>query len=149
MLHKKEPGTKFWTVVISPSLLPAVDLSAVANPRMSPAPGRQERESGKRSRSTGSETGSSSGRERSRSVRSRLGSQDEAEHGTDGGQGQVEVVEAIALSDPGSFIHEESYCPRTPAPVKSRENIFSQPQQASPIFKKVQSSAPRMNPLLL
>ena len=147
MLHKKAPGTKYWTVVSPPSLLPAVDLTAVANPQMSPAPGREGREAGKRSRSSGSD--SHTGRDRGRSVRSRFGSQDEPEQGGDGGQGQGAVGGAVALSDPGSFIHEESYCPTSPAPVKSRQNLLSQPQQESPIFKKVHSSAPRMNPLFL
>ena len=143
LLYKKDPGTKYWTAVNTSTALPAVDLSAVAQPRMSPAPGRQGRESSKRERS-GSPESDSNPSQRVRSIRPRAGSGEL----DDQGLLQDQEQEVRTLQDPGKVIHEESYCPASPAPIKKNLQQTTTSDLQSPIFKRVQSSALRMNPLL-
>ena len=145
VLHRKAPGTKYWTALTINTALPAVDLAAVVQPRMSPAPGRQAREAGKRTRSDSSgpdsPTDLKSNRSRSRSVRSRSESvQINPQPPADSDKGQ-------AVQDPGKVIHEESYCPSSPAPVKN-PLIKPSVDSSSPIFKKAVSLSQGMNPFI-
>lgn len=149
VLSRKGPGARYWTVVTPTTSLPAVDLTAVAQPRMSPAPGRNSRQTSKRSRpdSSGSDSDLDlkENRNRSRSVRSKsesLQNDNITPHPVESDKGHDQ-----ALQDPGKVIHEESYCPASPAPVKKP---LQQPctNVPSPIFKKVPSSSLRMNPLI-
>ena len=149
ILYRKGPGAKYWTALTITTPLPAIDLAAVAQPRMSPAPGRNGRESGKRSRpdSSGSDSdpdlkGNKNGR---RIVRSRSESiQNDFELAN---QVEGDAVHGQAVQDPGQVIHEESYCPASPAPVKKPFHQLCT-DVPSPIFKKVPSSSLRMNPLI-
>ena len=60
ILYRKAVGTRYWSVVQIRKPLPPVDFSvlAVAATHLSPAPGRQSRDSSKRNRSNGSGSGS-------------------------------------------------------------------------------------------
>ena len=58
VLYKKEPGTRVWSVVNIRKPLPPIDMCAVENPKMSPAPGRTGRQALKRQKSRGSGFGS-------------------------------------------------------------------------------------------
>ena len=149
VLYRKEAGARYWTTVTLTTPLPAVDLAAVAQPRMSPAPGRNGREHGKRSRPDSSESDSDpdlkGNKNGGRSVRSRSESRQNGHdqpHPVEGDEVHDQVVQ-----DPGQVIHEESYCPASPAPVKKslQQHCLSVP---SPIFKKVPPASMRMNPLL-
>ena len=152
-LYKKEQGTKHWALVSIQDPLPHVDMCAVGNTRMSPAPGRQS----KRQRSQDSDSG-----EKSRSVRHRPGPFSDPQAGEDvqvvGDESQAEQVHVVggvaqlpegqAQQDLGRVVGEESYCPASPAPLHKSKTISSSLQE-SPIFKKTKSSSYRMNPLVL
>ena len=110
--------------------LPPVDLSAVEVPpvHLSPAPGRQSRETSKRGRSDGS------GSERDQSLP----------------KNRKVNAENNENKDTGRVFEEESYCPASPAPTKG---IKGQIQIDSPIFSKnknqtVSPIPSRMNPLI-
>ena len=150
VLYKKAPGTRHWSVVNISKPLPPVDMCAVGSTHMSPAPGRQGRDTVKRGRPSGS--GSDSDAEsrgaNGRSVRSKAGSDsDSSVHHVVPGD-QVQVDAAPAAHDPGRVMTEESYCPSSPAPVK-KTNQVTVSSVESPIFKKSKSSSYRMNPLVL
>ena len=141
VLFRKDHGAQ-----ALPTSLPAVDLAAVSQPRMSPAPGRNSRQTGKRSRadSSGSDGDLNlrGSRDRSRSVRSKSESLQ-----NDSTLPQADQGHNQALQDPGKVIHDESYCPASPAPVKKTlEHPCTSVQ--SPIFNKVPPSSLRMNPLI-
>ena len=152
-LYKKEQGTKHWALVSIQDPLPHVDMCAVGNTRMSPAPGRQS----KRQRSQDSDS-----EEKSRSVRHRPGPFSDPQAGEDvqvvGDESQAEQVHVVggvaqppegqAQQDLGRVVGEESYCPASPAPLHKSKTISSSLQE-SPIFKKTKSSSYRMNPLVL
>ena len=161
VLYRKEPGTKHWSLVNIQVPLPPVDMCAVGNTRMSPAPGRQFKR--QRSQDSDSEV------KKTRSVRHRPGAgsdSEEGEHGTEQGDGDsdnlgqaehehLHVVggvaqppEGQAQQDLGRVVGEESYCPASPAPLHKSKTLTSSIQE-SPIFKKTKSSAYRMNPLVL
>ena len=124
ILHKKVPGTRYWSVVNIPTPLPHVDLCSVGPGRFSPAPGRQAKDPLKRQRSSGNSSGSESGRS-FRNVRHR----DE----------QAEAVEGVQADRPapdlGRVFGEESYCPSSPAPVKNHPALPDH-MTVSPVFKK-------------
>ena len=128
ILYKKPLGTRNWSVVPVVELLPPVDLSAVEVPpvHLSPAPGRQSRDTSKRIRSDGS----GSSRDESLPKNRKVDNPDN--------------------QDTGRVVEEESYCPASPAPAKG---LKCQPQINSPIFSKnkTQTFSPipsRMNPLI-
>ena len=149
VLYRKDPGTKYWTALTITTVLPAVDLAAVVQPRMSPAPGRQARETSKRTRSDsyGSDSATSPkiDRSRSRSVRSRSESAQNNSHPQP--PAAAESQQAQAVQDPGKVIHEESYCPSSPAPVKKALNKTSI-ESSSPIFKKSALLSKGINPFI-
>ena len=161
VLYKKEAGTKHWSLVNIQVPLPHVDMCAVGNARMSPAPGRQF----KRQRSQGSD----SDVEKTRSVKHRPAADSDPEAEEHGGvhdvrdgvsdsTGQAEQLHVVggvaqppegqAQQDLGRVIGEESYCPASPAPLHKSKTLTSSIPE-SPIFKKTKSSAYRMNPLVL
>ena len=130
ILYKKQLGTRHWSVVTVGEPLPPVDLSAVEVPpvHLSPAPGRQSRETSKRGRSDGS------GSERDQSLP----------------KNRKVNAENDDNKDTGRVFEEESYCPASPAPTKGMKG---QIQIDSPIFSKNknQTFSPipsRMNPLI-
>ena len=139
LLSKKDPGTKYWTVVNISTSLPPVDLSAVDPPRMSPAPGREGRDPGKRLRSN-SGSGSDSDvelrarRGRSRSVRSKVCSVDVSSYQPGG---QVQEHEAGSALQP----------PASQAQI-SKMLEFHNESISSPVFKKIQHTNLRMNPMI-
>ena len=141
VLYKKEPGTRYWSVVNIGEPLPPVDMGAVENPKLSPAPGRAGRQALKRQRSRGSGSDSDSRRVKSRGGKTAAGDDG---HVDQDDQGQVQDIG----TDKGRVIAEESYCPASPAPVKKTQ-AFTTTAMDSPIFKKSQSSPFRMNPLVL
>ena len=151
VLHKKAPGTRHWSVFNVCTPLPHVDMCAVETPRMSPAPGRQGRDT-KRLRPNGS--GSDSDADNSELSRRRVRSKSVRD--IDNGvpvpslapEDQLQVPAGAAPQDPGKVIAEESYCPSSPAPVKKPQTLPASSLE-SPIFKKAQSSSFRMNPLVL
>ena len=140
VLYKKEPGTRVWSVVNIRKPLPPIDMCAVENPKMSPAPGRAGRQALKRQRSRGSGSDTNSRRVKSREGR------DAGDEGLAAKDDQGQVQDKGR--DRGRVIAEESYCPASPAPVK-KPQVFSATVVDSPIFKKSQSSPFRMNPLVL
>ena len=153
VLYKKEQGTKHWALVSIQDPLPPVDMCAVGNTRMSPAPGRQSKRQGSQD---------SDSEEKSRSVRHRPGPFSDPQAGEDvqgvGDDSQAEQVHVVggvaqppegqAQQDLGRVVGEESYCPASPAPLHKSKTISSSLQE-SPSFKKTKSSSYRMNPLVL
>ena len=139
ILYKKPPGTRYWTVVDICVPLPTVDMCAVVTPHISPAPGRQGRETLKRQRPVGSGSERDNCVVDDRRVKPRPSVSDSAvDHAT----------EAQARQDPGRVIAEESYCPASPAPVKKHPGL-SGDQLESPIFKKATPSSFRINPIVI
>ena len=129
-LYKKALGTRHWSVVTVVEPLPPVHLSAVEVPlvHLSPAPGRQSRDTYKRGRSVGS------GSERDQSLP----------------KNRKVSTESSDNKDNGRVIEEESYCPASPAPSKGLKGQF---QLESPVFSKnkMKTFSPipsRMNPLI-
>ena len=129
ILHKKAPGTRHWSVYNIYTPLPPVDMCAVQIPTMSPAPGRQ-------------------GRDTKRQRPSRSGRDSVSWIPTQAPVDQVQVPAGAAAVDPGRVINEESYCPSSPAHVKKTQALPAISSE-SPIFKKAHSSSFRMNPLVL
>jgi hypothetical protein len=117
----------------------AKGMCAVVTPRMSPATGRQGRDTLKRQRPGGSGSDSDNCGVDDRRVKPRPSVSDSAvDHAT-------EAQSQSNLQDPGRVIAEESYCPASPAPVKKNQALSDDPIE-SPIFKKAKQSTYRMNP---
>ena len=137
VLYKKLPGTRYWSIVTDLPPLPPVDLCAVGPRRLSPAPGRQAKDPLKRQRSSGNSSDSDSGTSQ-RNVRPR----DELVEDVPGSP----VVKPAP--DLGRVTGEESYCPASPAPVKTHPALPDHLGE-SPVFKKATPTSFRMNPLVI
>ena len=113
---------------------------------MSPAPGRQRRDTSKRNRSgSGSESGSDSEKQRTlaKNRKVTLDSDNDCDSSAAKANPVQPAVPALGRDSSWKFISEENYCPASPAPAK-QQSAFP---YSSPVFKNKPASH-RMNPLV-
>ena len=137
-LHKKDRVVGKWELVMLPDNLPPVrlDISPEKAQPGSPAPGRPEQS---RREKRGRESTGSTGQSEAKSARTgEEEKQDEKPSGESELKENKELelskddTEEVPLDNTGKVIHEESYCPASPAPAKQGQTY----PYSSPIFQK-------------